>query len=416
MVGMEEAQAAVEEVETLNEELQASNEEMETLNEELQATVEELHTTNEDLQARGLELQQLAHTSQEERARLAGVLRSMQDAVLVVDERRRTAVNQSGLCTDVRLPRGPGGGPRCRGAVRWPPRPRPKQRAARGETFTLEFTLPADETRHFFEATGSPLRDEEGRLVGGVIVLRDITERSVHRLQDEFIALAGHELRAPLTTIKGYLHLALKRLKDQPATDPVRQDTERMLTQVRRMERLISDLLDVGRLQRGTFHIHQKPLQLEPLVAEVVKTAQDLTQQPITLEVTGGPFALQGDAIRLEQVLQNLLTNAITYAPESPTIAVRLCRVGQEAELQVQDAGPGIAAADLPHLFSRYYQVEHPGPTRSTGLGLGLYITKEIVTHHGGQINVTSSEGQGTTFTVRLPLAPDQEATPAVPG
>ena len=119
--------------------------------------------------------------------------------------------------------------------------------------------------------------------------------------------------------------------------------------------------------------------------------------------------------MRLEQVLQNLLTNAITYAPASPTIAVRLCRVGQEAELQVQDAGPGIAAADLPHLFSRYYQVEHQGPTRATGLGLGLYITKEIVTRHGGQISVTSAEGQGTTFTIRLPLASDQETPPATP-
>ena len=413
-VGMEEAQAAVEEVETLNEELQASNEEMETLNEELQATVEELHTTNEDLQARSLELQQLAHTSQEERARLAGVLRSMQDAVLVVNEQAEPLLTNQAY---VQAFGSPEAQVVAHDAEEHPlaPEATPQARAARGETFTLEFTLPTAETRRFFEATGSPLRDEEGHLVGGVLVLRDITERSVHRLQDEFIALAGHELRGPLTTIKGHLQITLKRLQDQPAGSPVRQDTERMLTQVRRMERLITDLLDVGRLQRGTFQVHLEPLQLEPLVAEVVATAQGLTAQHITLEVTDGPFPLQGDAVRLEQVLQNLLTNAITYAPASPTIAVRLCRVGQEAELQVQDAGPGIAAADLPHLFSRYYQVEHQGPTRATGLGLGLYITKEIVTRHGGQISVTSAEGQGTTFTIRLPLASDQETPPATP-
>jgi two-component system CheB/CheR fusion protein len=416
VVGMEEAQAAVEEVETLNEELQASNEEMETLNEELQATVEELHTTNEDLQARSLELQQLVHTSQEERARLAGVLQSMQDAVLVVNERAEPLLTNQAYMQVFGSHEAQVVAHDAEGHV-LPPEATPQQRAARGEIFTLEFTLPTDdETRRFFEATGSPLRDEEGQLVGGVIVLRDITERSVHRLQDEFIALAGHELRSPLTTIKGHLQVTLKRLQEQPAANLVRQDTERMLTQVRRMERLITDLLDVGRLQRGTFQIHLKPLQVEPLVAEVVATAQGLTQQRITLEVTEGPFAVQGDAVRLEQVLQNLLSNAITYAPESPTIAVRLCRVGNEAELQVQDTGPGIAAADLPHLFSRYYQVEHQGPMRSAGLGLGLYITKEIVTRHGGQISVTSAEGQGTTFTVRLPLAPDQDAPSAPPG
>lgn len=410
VVGMEEAQAAVEEVETLNEELQASNEEMETLNEELQATVEELHTTNEDVQARGLELQHLAHTSQEERARLAGVLQSMQDAVLVVNERaeplltNQAYVQAFGSKEAQVVAHDAEGHP-------LPPEATPQARAARGETFTLEFTLPGAETRRFFEATGSPLRDEEGQLVGGVIVLRDITERSVHRLQDEFIALAGHELRSPLTTIKGHLQWTHKQLQGQPAGD-ARQGTERMLTQVRRMERLITDLLDVGRLQHGIYHVQLEPLQLEPLVAEVVETAQRLTQQPITLEVTGGPFALQGDVVRLEQVLQNLLTNAITYAPESPQVAVRLRQVGSQAELEVQDAGPGIPAADLPHLFSRYYQAEHQEPTRSAGLGLGLYITKEIVTRHEGQISVTSSEGQGTTFTVLLPLAFSDKARP----
>jgi two-component system CheB/CheR fusion protein len=408
VVGMEEAQAAVEEVETLNEELQASNEEMETLNEELQATVEELHTTNEDLQARGLELQQLAHTSQEERARLAGVLQSMQDAVLVVNEYAQPVLTNQAYAWAFGSPEAQVLAHDAEGHP-LAPEATPQQRAARGEIFTQEFTLHSVEARRFFEATGSPLRDEEGRLVGGVIVLRDITERSVHRLQDEFIALAGHELRAPLTTLKLALHLVGKRLQDEPPVDPVRQVAERMLIQVERMERLITDLLDVGRLQRGTFQIHLEPLHLEPLVVEVVEAAQELTQQPITLEVTGGPFALQGDAGRLEQVLLNLLTNAVTYAPQSPQIAVRVRRVGHEAELEVQDAGPGIAATELPHLFSRYYQVEHQGPTRGTGLGLGLYIVKEIVTQHGGQISVTSSEGQGATFTVRLPLAPDQD-------
>jgi len=408
VVNMEEAQASVEEVETLNEELQASNEEMETLNEELQAAVEELHTTNEDLQARGLELRRLAHTSQQEQARLAGVLQSMQDAVLVVNEQAQPVLTNQAYAQSF-------GSHEATVAAQdeeghpLPPEATPQQRAARGEAFTLEFTLPTEETRRFFEATGGPLQDEEGRLAGGVIVLRDITERSVYRLQDEFIALAGHELRTPLTALNLYLGLLRKQLKDQPAADPLRKGIEQMKIQVRCLERLITDLLDVGRLRYGTFQIQLEPLQLEPLVAAVVETAQRLTQQHISLEVTGGPFWLQGDAVRLGQVLLNLLTNAITYAPQSPQIAVRAQRVGQEAELAVQDAGPGIAEADLPQLFSRYYQVKHQGPRTNTGLGLGLYIAKEVVTCHGGQISVASSEGRGTTFTVRLPLVPDYE-------
>jgi two-component system, chemotaxis family, CheB/CheR fusion protein len=408
VVNMEEAQASVEEVETLNEELQASNEEMETLNEELQAAVEELHTTNEDLQARSLELRQLAHTSQQERARLAGVLQSMQDAVLVVNEQAQPVLTNQAYAQSF-------GSHEATVAAQdeeghpLPPEATPQQRAARGEAFTLEFTLPTAETRRFFEATGGPLQDEEGRLAGGVIVLRDITERSVYRLQDEFIALAGHELRTPLTALNLYLGLLRKQLKDQPAADPLRKDVEQMKIQVRCQERLITDLLDVGRLRCGTFQIQLERLQLEPLVAAMVETAQRLTQQHISLEVTGGPFWLQGDAVRLGQVLLNLLTNAITYAPQSPQIAVRAQRVGQEVELAVQDAGPGIAEANLPQLFSRYYQVKHQGPRTNTGLGLGLYIAKEVVTCHGGQISVASSEGRGTTFTVRLPLVPDYE-------
>ena len=116
------------------------------------------------------------------------------------------------------------------------------------------------------------------------------------------------------------------------------------------------------------------------------------------------PLRVNGDAGRLEQVLLNLLTNAITYAPGTERIDVRLRRAGGEAEIQVEDYGQGIAAADLPNVFARFYQAPGSAQQSRRGLGLGLFITHELVVAHGGTIAVASTEGQGSTFTIRLPL------------
>jgi two-component system CheB/CheR fusion protein len=131
----------------------------------------------------------------------------------------------------------------------------------------------------------------------------------------------------------------------------------------------------------------------------------------VELAVAEEPLVVSGDATRLSQVVLNLLTNAARHAPDSPRIAVRLRREEGEALLEVQDYGPGIPAAALPHLFERFYQAA--GRTAQDGLGVGLFITRELVRAHGGAIEVRSSEGQGATFTVRLPLrAASEEAAP----
>jgi two-component system CheB/CheR fusion protein len=193
LVGSEELQAAMEEVETLNEELQATNEELETLNEELQATVEELHTTNDDLQARHLEMQALAaereeqrQRSEAERARLATVLLSMGEAVFVVD--RTGAVVLANAAVERLL--GPAGAdvvPQDAEGQPLPAEQTPQARAARGETFNMTFTLPgADGARRWFEATGQPIQSAEAGQ-GSVVVIRDITDRSLRRMQEEYL-------------------------------------------------------------------------------------------------------------------------------------------------------------------------------------------------------------------------------------
>ncbi|MGZ3638204.1 MAG: CheR family methyltransferase [Ktedonobacterales bacterium] len=407
LVSAEEAQASTEEVETLNEELQATNEELETLNEELQATIEELNTTNDDLHARSLELQDLARTSEDERARLSAILVSMADAVLVV--------NASGalILTNAAFERMFGADqsrshPQDENGRALPPEQTPHQRAARGESFTMEFSnTSAEGVRRWFEANGQPVLDASGHYQWGVVVIRDITERSLHRLQDEFLTMASHELRQPLTPLLIYAQMLRKELDPLSDADKARHFADVSLAEIARLSRMVNDLFDIARLQSGKLTVRLGRMQLNDLLARTIEIAQTLSPgRHIVLQTANTPLIVNGDADRLEQVLLNLLTNAITHSPSTEDITVLVRRVDEQAEIQVQDHGPGIPAADLPHLFSRFYQATN-GNTKDThrkGLGLGLYIAREIVTMHGGTIDVSSTSGEGTTFTIRLPL------------
>ncbi|MCA1666267.1 MAG: PAS domain-containing protein, partial [Thermomicrobia bacterium] len=411
LVSSEEAQAATEEIETLNEELQATNEELETLNEELQSTVEELNTTNEDLQARAIELQDAAvsleaqrRSSEAERERLAAILGGIGDAVLVVDRTGTTILANDrfeeffSAGEDGFVPEDETGQP-------MPLDQTPQQRAARGESFATSFTITApDGSRRWYEATGRPISSDGQQ--GGVLSIRDITERSLRRLQDEFLAVASHELRTPLTGLSGYLQLLVRFFDAEGADERPRRYVTRALEQAQRLMSLINELMDVARLQRGRLTLVQAPVDLAPIVRHATETAGMLTQtQTITLEAGDDSLMIAGDDRRLEQVILNLLTNAISHAPDSPRIDVRLRRADGQAEVEVEDYGPGIATAELANIFSRFYRVEQAGQSPGNdGLGLGLYIAREIVVAHGGTVAVRSTPGKGTTFTVRLPI------------
>lgn len=416
LVANEEAQAATEEIETLNEELQATNEELETLNEELQATVEELNTTNDDLQARTAELQETAvsldlqrRESETERERIAAILASIGDAVLVVDRTGATMTANDRYTEMFGSPDTPfvaedeDGQP-------FPSDQMPQQRASRGESFAMEFTITApDGSRYWFEAIGRPItRDHQHT---GVLVIRDITDRSLRRMQDEFMAIASHELRTPLTGLSGYLQMLVRLYNAEGAEERPRRYASLALGQSQRLLALINEILDVARLQSGHLTIVRAPLDLAAVVRHAVETAQMLTQeQTIVTEIADDPVMMIGDDRRLEQVILNLLANAISHAADSPRITVRLwCAEGQAA-LDVRDCGPGIAPADLTNIFSRFYRVEHAEQSPSGGPGPGLYIAREIVVAHDGTIDVHSTLGEGTTFTVRLPIEGEDDA------
>lgn len=269
----------------------------------------------------------------------------------------------------------------------------------------MSFTCSAaNGDRQWYEAIGQPVQGDD-QTAWGVVVIRNITERSLRHLQEEFIALASHELRAPLAVLRGFVDLLTKELIRRTEQEPALRYAHMASSEVERMVCLVSDLSDLTRLQSGKFSLQRAPLRLDTLLRQTVEIGQTLTQaQTIVLTAGEEPVVVSGDVQRLQQVVLNLLTNAITHATGSRRIDVRLRHTDGTAAIDVQDYGAGIAAEHLADLFSRFYQVAHDQSYAGQGLGLGLYICQQIVRAHDGTITVTSVEDAGTTFTVQLPL------------
>ena len=340
--------------------------------------------------------------SEAERARLAAILLSMADAVVVIDgQGNRVLANDACERMFARrdlplLIEDKTGRPLSADETLVMP-------AARGESFRVEFrmSLP-DGARRWFEAKGEPIRSEAQR-GGGVIVIRDITDHAVRQLQEEFMAEAGHELRTPLTAIQGYLQLLSKR-PEVRQSELLAKYVGTALSESKRLARLVGELADASRLQSGKLELELEQVELKDIVHRAVEIARALTHQEIAVR-EADEVRVVGDPDRLQQVVFNLLTNAIVHAADSEYVDVVLRRVDDHAELQVSDTGPGIPAEDLPLLFSRLYEGVRRGHGRRRGLGLGLFICKEIVSAHGGEIAVETTDREGTTFTVRLPLS-----------
>lgn len=246
--------------------------------------------------------------------------------------------------------------------------------------------------------------EERGRLAEREQAARGAAEAAL-RARDTFLSLASHELRTPLTALLGNAQL-LRRFGQHDALDArAVRALDQIERQGERLRALTEQLLDTSRLQAGQLSIQTLPLDLAALVRQVVAEMR-ATAERHTLRVTGeeGPLRIAGDALRLEQVLHNLLGNAIKYSPDGGPITVRLAREGASALLEVADRGIGIPAPAQPQLFDRFFRAANAQTTGIGGLGIGLYVVKEVVTRHGGTIEVSSVEGQGTVFTIRLPL------------
>src|SRR2546423_5815579 len=295
-----------------------------------------------------------------------------------------------------------------------------------GETMFLE-ELVGERT---YLTTKSPLRDEQGRVIGLIGVATDITERKLaqreleklvvaeqrlraeaeraNRAKDEFLAIVSHELRSPLNALRGWSHLLATTRPLDPSL--IERASKAIKRNVDHQTRLIDDLLDTSRIVSGKLTIERRVVNLVDTVHGALDAVRPLAQaKSIDLRFSPVDSATMviGDAGRLQQLASNLLSNAVKFTPEHGAVAVQLHKNAERVQLQVKDNGIGIAPEFLPHVFDRFTQADTSAARRAGGLSIGLALVRHIALLHGGQVCADSpGPGQRARFTVGLPRAP----------
>ncbi len=232
--------------------------------------------------------------------------------------------------------------------------------------------------------------------------------------RDEFVSVASHELKTPLTTLSGYAQLVLRRLSRESEFDPERvtHAMQSIMNQADKLSRLLGNLLDISRLEEGKLRLERQSVDVARLVEETVALTRGRSDKHNILVASPPSTHANIDGLRIEQVLTNLLDNAIKYSPQGGPIEVVVARRRGAIELSVRDHGMGIPPERRDHIFERFYQAHSDG--YRSGLGLGLYISRQIVELHGGTIHAEFPRSGGTRFVVRVPVAAPRRATAQV--
>ncbi|MDQ3802377.1 MAG: PAS domain S-box protein [Acidobacteriota bacterium] len=302
----------------------------------------------------------------------------------------------------------------------WPAR---LAEAARSDApvFSVDLYQAADGTR-VADASLTAVKDSGGRVEFFIVQASDITERKrveeererllreaqeANRLKDEFLATVSHELRAPLTAILGWSHLLRGRQVEGEGAVKALETIERC---ARAQAQLIDDLLDVSRIVTGKLRLDVMPVSPHSFIDPAVDAARPAAEaKGVRLEklIDTGVETVMGDPARLQQVVWNLLANAVKFTPRGGRVRVSLGRVNSRVEIAVSDTGEGISPEFLPHVFERFRQADQKTTRQHGGLGLGLAIVRHLVELHGGNVRADSAgEGAGSTFTVTLPVTP----------
>jgi PAS domain S-box-containing protein len=247
--------------------------------------------------------------------------------------------------------------------------------------------------------TAAPIIDEDGQVLGGVDVLRDVShEREVDLLKSSLISTVSHELRTPLTMIEGFAELLLTRELDAGRATHA---AEQIHTSALRLDRLIEDLLSVSRIDSGSLEVRAEPVDLHGAVGEVAQAFIAERLVDIDLDGVGDVLA---DRDMLHRILTNLVSNAIKYSPDGGPVIVKAELADASASISITDKGIGMSPEDLTKLFGKFFRADRPEVRNARGTGLGLYITRSLVELQRGTIEVQSAPGEGTTFTFTLPL------------
>jgi PAS domain S-box-containing protein len=253
-------------------------------------------------------------------------------------------------------------------------------------------------------ANSAPIARPAGQILGAVTVVQDISAmKELERLREEWTSVIAHDLRHPVTVIAGYAGL-LVRTADL-GSPPARAAVDHILTSVHQLDRMIVDLLDLSRIQSRQLRLDRHPVDLLALVSTVVERTVALTRdRHIRVRTIGRVPVTECDPDRIDQVLTNLLVNAVKYGERETPIGVTLDAAADEVIIGVANRGFGIAAEEMPSLFSRFHRTRIAQLSQTSGLGLGLYIARGIVEAHGGRIWAESIPGETTTFRFTLPI------------
>ncbi len=277
--------------------------------------------------------------------------------------------------------------------------------------FTMEYRLlRSDGIYRWILDTGSPRFAPDDTFLGYIGSCVDITERKEFETRkDEFVALLSHELKTPITSLKGFTQILQRRFKEHDDGQAL-QFLARMNKQLGKLSVLINDLLEISKMQRETLPLHYEDFDLKSLIQEIVENLQapTLTHQ-IIFESSASVF-VHADRDRIGQVLLNILNNAVKYSPQADKIVLHMTIDQQNVTVSVQDFGIGIAAPHQQSIFERFYRVPDPIEKTFPGLGIGLYISREIIQRHHGRIWVEGEKGEGSTFNFTLPLSKNGNA------
>jgi PAS domain S-box-containing protein len=286
-----------------------------------------------------------------------------------------------------------------------------------------EIVTGSGHTRRFYEPSVSPLRNRSQEVIGQLLMIYDVTEQrrgederrerlqaeEAVRARDHFISVASHELRTPITTLWGYADLLQRHSQREDTSNPrLERGLQVIAEQADRLNRLVNYLMDISRIQSGRLVLAEEPVDIGALVARVAESLQPLLERhTLDFRLGEGPLVLEGDAMRIEQVVQNLVNNAIKYSPAGGPIILDVRRQDGQVCLTITDSGIGIPEQSLPQLFEPFYRADNVGIHEIEGSGLGLAVVREVITRHGGTIEVRSTEGSGSTFIVCFPLLED---------
>ena len=289
------------------------------------------------------------------------------------------------------------------------------RRILAGESLTGARTIDlalraADGREHYLNISGAPIRASDGRILGAVESLRDVTaKREAERERNRTLSLVAHELRTPLTAIKLSIDLTLRRTQKHLETDPATLDVA--ISSCLQLERMVNDLVDVARAEREQMALSFTRCDAVALAAQAIAEQQATTPKTMTLATPTEPLPINADAARMRQVLSNLLSNAVKYSPPDTSVALVVERRGDDVWFGVSDAGPGVPAEAAARLFEAFYRapdvVSQTG--QNVGLGLGLFLCKRIVDLHHGEIGQRNLPEGGSLFWFSVPLAPPEE-------